>query len=215
MPWALNPAGLSISRMSSRREKVLLDTMDKYQGLAVKTRPDLQANQAQIIAAKAEEQSAKVNMLPHVALNATYNNSIDHLSLNDWGIAGGLVFNLFDGQKTRAEYDQARAAVKSAQVTAMQLAKDIETQVQQAYLNLASAQENLDATELGLEASEKNYEVQEAEYKEGLSTPQNLLDAQVQVATAKNNQVQAQYNYLTAKAALEYATSTQGGLNGK
>ena len=52
-------------------------------------------------------------------------------------------------------------------------------------------------------------------YKEGLATPQNLLDAEVQVATAKNNQVQAQYNYFTAKAALEYATGKQGGLNGK
>lgn len=196
-------------------KKVLLDSLDKYQVLAVKSRPDLLANQAQITAAKAEEQSAKINTLPHVAINGSYVNSVDHLSLNNWGISGGLVYNLFDGQQAHAQLQQAQAAVKTAQINAVQLAKDIETQVQQAYLNLTSAQENLAAVELGLKASETNYEVQEAEYKEGLATPQNVLDAQVQVATAKSNQVQAQYNYLTARAALEYATGKQGGLDGK
>jgi len=211
----LQPGGdFDIQEVSAPKQE-LLDPLDKYLGIALKSRPDFQAFAAQIIAAKAEEQAAKINIWPHVSVNGAYDQRIDNSSQNAWSITGGLVYTVFDGHILHAEYQQTQAAVKSAQIAAVQLAKDIASQVEQAYLNLSSAQQNLGATAVGLTASQKNYEAQQGRYKEGLATPQDLLDAEVQVATATNNQWQAQYNYYTAKAALEYATGKQGGLNGK
>jgi len=211
----LHPSGDFTIRDIGASPKEVLDSLDKYQTLALTSRPDIAQNASTIKAAKAAEQSAKINLFPHLIVNGQYGNRLDKTTLQDWSITGGLAFNLFDGGKTRAVYQQTQAAVKSAEIQNAQLAKDIEKQVQEAYLNLTSAQESLDATVISLQASQKNYEAQEARYKEGLATPLDLLNAQLQVTTAQSDAVKARYAYYTAKAQLNYAIGKQGGLNGK
>lgn len=191
-----------------------LQTLDKYQEFAMVNRPDIAGTDAQVIAAKAAVKSAKINTMPHLAVTGQYDTRVDKV-LQNWNINGGIVYDLFDGQKNHAVYKASQASLKSSQIQAAQLSKDIAAQVQQAYLNLESANERLDATTLSLEASQKNYQAQEARYKEGLAVTLDLLNAQLSVTTAQSNTVQARYDYLIAKAQLDYAIGKQGGLNAK
>ncbi|OPZ84025.1 MAG: Outer membrane efflux protein [bacterium ADurb.Bin429] len=84
--------------------------------------------------------------------------------------------------------------------------------MEEAYLNLESARERLAASDLSLKAAQKNFDVQQDRYKQGFAIPLDLLNAQVEVATAQSNAVQARYDYYTSYAQLEYAIGTQGGL---
>ena len=65
---------------------------------------------------------------------------------------------------------------------------------------------------VSLQAAQKNYDAQQDRYKQGLAIPLDLLNAQVDVATAQSNAIQARYDYYTSYAQLEYAIGKQGGL---
>ena len=59
-------------------QKELLDVAGQIPGArGEKPSRSAKASQAQIIAAKADEQSAKINMMPHVAINGTFANRLD------------------------------------------------------------------------------------------------------------------------------------------
>ena len=90
--------------------------------------------------------------------------------------------------------------------------QDIQSQVEQAYLDLESANERVAASELSLRSSRKNFEVQEERYKQGLAIPLDLLNAQSELVTAESSAVQARYDYYTAIAQLNYAVGRQGVL---
>ena len=195
--------------------KVELDPVDKYKDLALANRPDVKQSAYQAQFAKAAVGAAKLNMLPRLVVNGQYNTRLDQSSRENWNINGGIVYNIFDGQRNKAVYAQARAGQASAELQAKQIEKDIIAQVQEAYLNLTSAGERLAATDLSLQASQQNYDAQQLRYKEGLAIPLDLLNAQVDVATALSNAVQAKYDYYTSKAQLDYAVGMQGGSYGK
>ena len=90
-----------------------------------------------------------------------------------------------------------------------QLYKDIQVQVESAYLDLTSAKERLAAAEVGLAAAQENYRVQTDRYGQGLAITLDLLNAEVQRVTAETNEVQARYDYYTAISQLEYAVGSK------
>ena len=97
----------------------------------------------------------------------------------------------------------------------MQLNKDISAQVEEAYLNLTSSKERVAAAEISLAAAQQNYEAQKGRYSSGLAITLDLLNAEAQLVTAQNSDVQAKYDYYIAIAQMNYALGIQGDLNGK
>jgi outer membrane protein len=192
-----------------------LQTMDSYVQTGIAARPDVAAAKAGVGAANSAVKAARIPIYPIPLISGEYERGINTNIRSSSQIVGSIVFDVFDGNSNRAALQSARASRSTAQDQSDQLVKDIQAQVQQAYLNLTSAKERLSASDVGLAAAQSNYEVQSAKYKEGLAIPLDLLNAEVQVVTAQTNQVQARYDYYTAIAQLEFAVGKQGGLNEK
>jgi len=195
--------------------------VDDYLAAALAGRPDVQEAQAGVKLAKSSVESAKIVLRPRPFVSGQYDKSFnggigDTLSSSDDSllITGGLVYDIFNGGYNRALYREELANLSSAELRAMQIKKDIQSDVQQAYLNLTNARERIAASDLSLKSARKNFDAQEGRYKQGLAIPLDLLNAQLEVVTAQSNAVQARYDYYTSIAQLEYAMGKPGGLYG-
>ncbi len=184
-----------------------IEALNTYMELALKTRPDIAQAQAGIGSAKASVRAARINLYPRPVVSANYQREIQGGFTTDaTQMVGSIVLDLFNGGANRAAFNEAKANRANAELQAAQLLKDIQTEVEEAYLNLTSARERLSATTVGLEAAQKNYENQRERLSLGSGTILDVLNAEVQLVTAQANDVQARYDYYTALAQVEYAT---------
>lgn len=186
--------------------------LSEYLSQAAAARPDVTEAQAAYGSARASVRSARINLYPIPVISAEYERGLSGGFTTSGGqVVGGVSFDLFNGGANRAAYREARAAQASAEQQRQQVLKDIQVEVEEAYLNLTSSKERLAASEVSLKAAEANYKAQTARYNEGVGITLDLLNAEVQLITAQTNEVQARYDYYTALAQLDYATGKQGG----
>ncbi|MDO8683366.1 MAG: TolC family protein [Armatimonadota bacterium] len=192
-----------------------IDPLDSYLAGALNNRPDIQESKAGVGIAKSSVKAARISLYPRPAIAGRYERGVGGLSGTSSQIIGGFTFDLFNGGRNQAVYKEAKALEANALQRASQVNKDIEAQVQQAYLNLTSAGERVAASEIGLQAAQKNYDAQNAKYKQGLAIPLDLLNAEVQLVTAQTVAVNARYDHYAAIAQLDFAVGKYGGFNGK
>ncbi len=186
-------------------------SLDQYMMQAQANRPDVIESKAGVGAAQAQVSAARLRLYPRPVISAQYQREISGGFTTSGGqVVGGFVFDIFNGGANRAAYREAQAQKANAQQQEAQVYKDIQVEVEEAYLNLESARERLAASAAGREAAEKNYEVQRDRYNQGLAIPLDLLNAELQLVTARTNEVQARYDYYTSIAQLEYAIGEQG-----
>lgn len=209
--------GLALSRSFDVQEfagpvALLVPALDEATATALKTRPDIGDAQAGAAAAQSSVKSAKLALQPRLVVNGTFDQPVGSGDPNAMAITGGIAYDLFNGGRNRASLREAQANLSTAALRAEQIGRDIQVDVEEAYLNLSSAKERLAASDLSVQAAQRNFDAQQDRYKQGLGIPLDLLNAQIDVATAQSNAVQARYDYYTAFAQLEYAIGTQGGL---
>ncbi|MFA6448893.1 MAG: TolC family protein [bacterium] len=188
-----------------------MQNMDIYINKALDERPEIKRALASVTSANSSVKSARISLRPRPSITGEYDKSLMNGEDSAFTLSGGFVFDLFDGGSNRAAYRDARLGLSNAEINAAQAAKDIQAQVQQAYLNLASSKERMAASDISLNAAQKNYDVQEARYKQGLAIPLDLLNAQLQLVSARSNLAQSRYDYYTSLAQLEYVTGAWGG----
>ena len=187
---------------------------ESYVSTAVTVRPDVLESAANTGAARASVKAARINLYPRPVITGQYQRQIQGGFTTSGGqVIGGIVFDLFNGGANRAVYKQAQASQANAMQQQQQVVKDIQAQVQEAYLNLTNAKERTAASEVGLTAAQANYDAQKDRYGQGVATPLDLLNAEVQLITAQSNSVQARYDYYIAIAQMDFSVGKQGGFN--
>lgn len=193
-----------------------IQPLGTYSKTAFLIRPDITQSKAVSGAAGASSKAARLNLYPRPVITAEYQHSIQGgFTTSGSQIVGGIAWDLFDGGANRAVYKAARANQANAAQQELQLSRDIQGQVEEAYLNLTSGKERLAASEVGLTAAQSNYDVQKERYNQNLAIALDLLNAEVQLTTAQSNLVQSRYDYYTAIAQMDYAVGKQGGPNAK
>jgi len=193
-----------------------VEPMGNYVTTALNSRPDVEETKAGTGVARASLKAARINLYPRPVISAEYQRQIQGgFTTSGTQVVGGIVFDIFNGGANRAAYREAKASQANAQQQEKQVVKDIQTQVENAYLDLTSSKLRLDAGETGLEAAQKNYDAQKERYNQGLATPLDLLNAEVQLVTAQSNMVQARYDYYIAIAEMDYSVGKQGGFNAR
>lgn len=208
-------AGFDVADVTSVPEPEI-QPLDSYVKIAVTSRPDVLGSKANSGVARASVRAAKVNLYPRPVVSAEYQRQIQGgFTTSGSQLVGGIVFDLFNGGANRAAYQAAKASQANATQQELQVQRDIQAQVEEAYLNLTSGKERLEASQLGLTAAQANYDVQKERYNQNLAIALDMLNAEVQLTTAQSNAVQARYDYYTAIAQMEYAVGKQGGPNGK
>jgi outer membrane protein TolC len=192
------------------------DTVDQAIDRALKQRPDLMQQVAEIRAANAGIKEARAAYYPNLGLTvAPAAQSLFGLQQpNPWGhtagLTGGVLFNLqwtvFDGGLRQSRLAQARADAHAAEAQANVKRDRIEDEVWTAYAKLNTAFRQRQAAIALLEAASQSYSAALESYNYGLRNLLDVTSAQRTLAQARSADVLARTRVLTALADLAFRT---------
>ena len=177
---------------------------------ALKNRPDGIAAMYAVKQAKAQTAAAKSGYRPNV--NAVINGNesgeglfkADHIG-ERWSIGLEMSWNIFDNGVTSAQVEQYKSVEQRAESVARQQIETIELEIRSAYINLKTAEKNIEVTAAAVDKAEEEFAIAQIRYVEGVDTNLNVMNAQEKVVETRNNYYTALYNYNTSRAQLEKA----------
>ena len=163
--------GFDIADVATVNEPTI-GVLQEYVKQAEGSRPDVVATQAGSGSARASVRSAKINLWPRPVITGQYQRQISGGFTSSGGqVVGGFAFDLFNGGANRAAYQEAKLSSSTPSSGRSRIYKDIQVQVEEAYLNLTSSKDRLAASGTSLAASQKNYDVQKERYNQGWPSP--------------------------------------------
>jgi outer membrane protein TolC len=124
---------------------------------------------------------------------------------NGWNAGAQLNWNWFDGLLTQGKIKQARAQYNKSKITLEDQQRQIELQVRTACSDFIQARETLESQQKVQEEAEEALREANARADAGTGTQLDVLDAQTSLTQARTTQIQAQHDYVAARARLERA----------
>jgi outer membrane protein len=120
--------------------------------------------------------------------------------------AAGFDLNvpIFNGKLYNAEHVEAQARAAAQEQFLRDLEDRISQEVHTAWLNVMSAYQRLTVTEQLLKQATQAFDLAQARYKLGLSSIIELSQAQLNLTQAQIDQINAQYDYQSQTAAMNY-----------
>lgn len=119
-----------------------------------------------------------------------------------------LTFPLFEGFLRRAELDEASSKLREAELEKLSLRRDIEVEVRDAYNNLEYFKAVIKSLEKRLSFAEEDYTMVFEQFKYGLATTVDVIDADANLISAQSSLMNARYDSELAILNLKYATGT-------
>jgi TolC family type I secretion outer membrane protein len=205
LPVTMN---FEVTAEGSTSQTPSLPTLSDTMTHAYEGRPEVRGIRAKIDSAQTNIKQVESGLYPGLSLDASYGWQKDTFVPDDkkWSVGLTVSIPVFEQFTTRSKINQAVATLNGLKATELQTLRNIELDVQQAWLSLKEALERLGVTKKALEQAEEDMRVSEGRYKEGLGNILELIDAQTAVTQAKTNDVVATYDIANAKAKLDRAT---------
>jgi outer membrane protein len=189
-------------------------TLEQAQARAMGSRADLAAQRERQDNARLSASATKMERLPSVAAFGDYgpsgsaiNNS---LPTRTYGIS--LRLPIFDGGRRDARRTEAESQYRQERVRTDDLKQQIELDVRLALDSLRSAEEQVKVAEEGLGLSENELAQARRRYEAGVATGIEVTDAQTRLERARDNRVEALFNYSAARIDLGVAMGTIRGM---
>lgn len=185
-----------------------LPGVEEVRAEALNRRPELKGILARLDAAAAAISQAESGSYPNVSLDASYGWQENSFVPTEkkWGVGVTVGIPIFEQLTTRSKVAQAEAGRNGLKAAALQTMRQIELEVEQAWLGLKEAQDRLQVSRKTLEQAEEDLRVSEGRYKEGIGTILEVIDAQTGLTSARTNSVVAAYDIANATAKLDRAT---------
>lgn len=185
--------------------------LDTCLAQAATNRPELKSLAANIKAAETRLALVRAGKRPTLALSADYNKKVATAFGEDydWNTTLTLQLPLLDGKLTRAETQEAAAALAQLRESREQLLQGISLQVKSAYLTANQASRRIGTATKAIEQAQEAYRIAKVRYTNGMGTNVEVTDAELALTRARTNETRAIYDYYLALADLEHAT----GLN--
>ncbi|MDQ6933335.1 MAG: TolC family protein [Candidatus Eremiobacteraeota bacterium] len=192
----------SVIRTASLSQIPLL-TYDQAVTRALSLRPDFVSAQRSLEAAEASLRAARLGRAPTISgnaslgVNSTDSNGSQFRSSNQIGATFSLP--VFDQGLSAAQTEQARAQIDRAVATLQTTRLGIQLNVKQALVNLISARAASDQVRAELAKARQVLGSTQAQYRAGVTTLPLLLNAQVGLTQAENDQLTAVYGLRQAE----------------
>jgi len=180
---------------------------------ALEARPELQALQQRIAAARAAVEIQRALARPQADFSFGYDYARPNLRVlplrdefeGTWSAGVTLSLNAFDGGRTAAAVAQAEARADALEQQLESVRQDLRLEVTSRLLDLRNARALLAVTERSLESARENLRVASDRYREGVIPSAELLDAETALLRAGLNQTEAATRVQIALASLERA----------
>jgi outer membrane protein TolC len=134
---------------------------------------------------------------------------------NGWLVGLQSQWNIFDGRATAGRLTQARSLLEQTKLSFNEAQLAVEVEVRRAYSQWQQAVELAEASQRVVEQATEAVRLANARYNAGTGTQLDVLAAQVDLTTARTNQIQAFYAYNVAVAALRKAMGQSDEFVGK
>lgn len=190
-------------------------SMEEAVKTAFTNRPDLYSKEYQIRQQREQLRIARSRYLPNVSAYFTNtwanpNPRAFGSSVNAWGQiwqAGVLgAWPLFDGFAREGNIIQQKAILKQAQISLVDTEETAVFELTQAILSVENAEEFVTSQRLNVTRAEEGLRLAEVGYQQGVNTQLDVIDAQSALTQARVNYLQAIYQHVVAKLAVERAT---------
>lgn len=176
-------------------------------------RPDVQASRQRLTAAQENVTSAKGAHLPSVDLNGNY--YLDRPgALKDvaWDVQIALTVPLYAGGSLRSKTREAVSRRTQAELAVSQVSRQAEQEIRSLYQTVVFDRLQLDALEKATEAAKKNYQAQRHDYRLGLVTNLEVLQALTAFQENQRTLDRARHNAKLDFIKLQAATVNRAGL---
>ena len=176
--------------------------------LAKKNRPEIQQLEFSEAAGQKRLNVAKTGNRPDLSLFSNYqvddNEKLTKMN-RIWNVGVQINIPIFDGLATRATVQQANSGLKQVQLAKHQRIDFVEFEVRTAYLNLIQAKSSIDVQKETVTQAEESMRIANLRYDNGMLTSVELTDAQLALAQAEVNHLQARHDFVVEFARLERA----------
>ena len=176
--------------------------------LAKKNRPEIQQLEFSEAAGQKRLNAAKTANRPDLSLFSNYqvDDSEKLTRMNRvWNVGVQINIPIFDGLATRASVQQAKSGLEQVQLAKHQRIDFVEFEVRTAHLNLIQAKSSIDVQRETVAQAEESMRIANLRYDNGMLTSVELTDAQLALAQAEVNHLQARHDYVVEFARLERA----------
>jgi len=182
-------------------------TLERAHALALKQRPDLEAQQEREDSAKLSASATRLERLPSVSAFGDYGASgtgFDaSLPTRTYGVS--VRVPIFDGGRRDARRAESASQYRAEKIRTEDLKEQIELDVRLALDALRSADDQVKVAREGLDLAESELTQARRRYDAGVAVPLEVTDAQTRLARARDNQTAALYNYNVARIDLAAA----------
>jgi outer membrane protein len=117
---------------------------------------------------------------------------------------------IFEGGLMKAEVAEARSKERQAELSSALLKRQIESEVNEAYINYQTISSVFDTAKLQLEDARKNFDTVEGLFSEGLVSSLSLIDAEQALSLAENELVSATWDQQVAILRIEKSLGVLG-----
>ena len=126
-------------------------------------------------------------------------------SNNGWLVGVQSNWAVFDGRATAGRVAQAKSLLEQTKLSLSEAQLAVDVEVRRAHSQWQQATELSEASQRVTEQATESVRLANARYNAGTGTQLDVLSAQVDLTTARTNQIQAYYAYNVAVAALRKA----------
>ena len=173
---------------------------------ARESRPDLKRLQKLTTAAEAGVLARRAGYYPNLSLFGAYDWRKAAGSNNfpgdrdGWTVGLSSTWNIFDGRATAGKVVQARSFLEQTKLSLAEAQLAVDVDVRRAISIFQQATELAEASKKVVEQAEEAVRLANARYNAGTATQLDVLTSQVDLTTARLNQLQAYYSYNVAVA---------------
>lgn len=201
-PWSLEKPAQEIPGDGTGSLKPMNEFLSQ-----IESRPDIEALKQRSLAAMELKSVARGSYLPNLDLGANYYLYREGtLKDSKWDLGLTLTVPLFQGGLIRAQVAEAEAVVQEQELLLEQARRIAEREIRLAHQTLQSAISQISILNEGLQIAEKNYEEQSRDYRYGLSTNLDVIQALNAFQEAKRafdrTRYQAQAAWVTLQASV-------------
>lgn len=190
-----------------------IDPFPNLRQTALMSRPDLKSYDMQTQIAEQQVKYARGAFWPNVGLFAIYNGADQNPMVGTFNrenvLAGvSLNFPFFEGGLRIAELKEAKAKERQARLAYDDLKKNVDIELQGAYLDLETQKGALKFSEDQLVFAQDNYNAVLRQYENGLVTSLDVMDANALLLSSERNVVEALYGYRLAHLKVRRSSGT-------
>ena len=178
--------------------------------LAVRTRPDIRAADAQLAAAEQQLAAIRATRLPTVGLfgnDGANGIGFNHL-LNTYSYGVQVTWPAFEGGRREGQQQEQEAVARDIDIRRRDLRQQVAVDVRGAMLDIASAREQVDAARGRQRFAELEVEQARERFRAGVAGNADVITALAGLNAARTGLIDALAAYQTARIALARAEGT-------